>query len=505
MTHNFDPKDLMASTPVESPQHSGEPQLPSITPDQPGSLPRPAAGPPRPTAHHFNQLKKPASANLIDLARETAVTGEFQALPENFDELPTDPLPSLEHIIFGPRWRYLPSPVGPEPRPDSVTFSAHLPSGFEVLAARVRGKKHKHEGTHCDDWFEFASVQDWSILALADGAGSKRLSRIGSKISCQRAVQVLTHRLASHRLQHSEQWMPGGVSRPIQPGDRSGYLDPEVVYLQQSLHFAASEALRAVELEAHRLLTDESFLSPAERSKLTLKDFASTLLLAVHCPIPGPSPSTSLVVTCHIGDGMTAVLDTRFSVKLLGIPDEHEPTGKTEFLTTSHRLNPEFLARRTFVYWGDIKGLFMMSDGVADDYYPMETELLTLFGDLKLNGVLPIQTVEPHQLLNAFNGLPQNVVDQIKNLQLASSYETIAPSPETVYLRSFKELVRKLNLPPAMVLQSPELIWLATQSEAPPSGETGEASLRKWLDAYQQRGSFDDRTLMVVFPQDPAS
>ncbi|HND20711.1 MAG TPA: hypothetical protein PLB18_15165, partial [Acidobacteriota bacterium] len=131
--------------------------------------------------------------------------------------------------------------------------------------------------------------------------------------------------------------------------------------------------------------------------------------------------------------------------------------------------------------------------------------LLTLFGDLKLNGVLPIQTVEPHQLLYAFNGLPQTVADQIKNVQFASSYETIAPNPETVYLRSFKELVRKLDLPPATILQSPELIWLATQSGAPPSGETGEASLRKWLDAYQQRGSFDDRTLMVVFPQDPAS
>ncbi|HMZ79858.1 MAG TPA: hypothetical protein PLL06_09160 [Acidobacteriota bacterium] len=59
MTHNFDPKDLMASTPVESPPTSGEPQLPTITPDQPGSLPRPAAGPPHLTAHHFNQLKKP--------------------------------------------------------------------------------------------------------------------------------------------------------------------------------------------------------------------------------------------------------------------------------------------------------------------------------------------------------------------------------------------------------------------------------------------------------------
>ncbi|MBI4750097.1 MAG: protein phosphatase 2C domain-containing protein [Acidobacteria bacterium] len=503
MTHKFDPDDLKSPSPAESPHPSTVDSPPSQN-FQTGLLPRPASGPPT-SPSRPDRFKTATGSNLIDLARETAITGEFKVLPENFDELPTDPLPSLEHIIFGPRWRYLPSPCGPEPRPDSVTFSAHLPTGFEVLGARVRGKKHKHEGSHCDDWFEVASVQNWSILALADGAGSKRFSRIGAKVSCQRAVEVLTRRLASHRLEHSQQWCQAGFSRPIQPGDRSAYLDPEVEYLQTSLHLAAGEALRAVEHKAHALLTDDSFLTPSERSRLSLKDFSSTLLLAIHIPIPDQKNATSLVVACQIGDGMTAVIDSKCSVKLLGIPDEHEPTGKTEFLTTSNRLNPDFLTRRTFVFCGDVKALLMMSDGVADDYYPMETELLTLLGDLKINGILPIQPGNRDEMLTSLSSLHHLSPEQIQSVPAASKYETITPAPETVYLKSFKEFTRMLDLTPAMVLQSPELMWLATQTDHPLLGEDSETSLRKWLDAYQKRGSFDDRTLLVVYPQEPSS
>lgn len=503
MTHKFDSDDLKAPLPAERP-HPSDVDSPPSPSSHTGLLPRPASGPPT-SLLHSERLKTVAGSTLIDLARETAITGEFKVLPENFDELPTDPLPSLEHIIFGPRWRYLPSPGGPEPRPDSVTFSAHLPAGFELVGARVRGKKHKHEGSHCDDWFEFASVQNWSILALADGAGSKRFSRIGAKVSCQRAVEVLLQRLATHRLEHSDQWCQAGFSRPIQPGDRSAYVDPEVEYLQTSLHLATGEALRAVEHQAHHLLTDESFLTPSERSRLSLKDFSSTLLLVIHIPIPNQQPATSLVVTCQIGDGMTAVIDSKFSVKLLGIPDEHEPTGKTEFLTTSNRLTPDFLARRTFVFCGDVTALLMMSDGVADDYYPMETELLTLLGDLKINGIVPTQLGNREEMLTTLSTRHHLSPEQIQSLPAASKYETITPTPETVYLKSFKEFARKLNLTPATVLQSPELMWLAAQTDHPPLGEDSETSLRKWLDAYQKRGSFDDRTLLVVYPQESSS
>ena len=57
----------------------------------------------------------------------------------------------------------------------------------EAIGARVRGKKHKHEGTNCDDWFETAESAGCLIAVVADGAGSKPLSRIGARVSCEGA------------------------------------------------------------------------------------------------------------------------------------------------------------------------------------------------------------------------------------------------------------------------------------------------------------------------------
>lgn len=65
----------------------------------------------------------------------------------------------------------------------------------EIIGARVRGKKHKHEGTNCDDWFETAVAEGCFIAVVADGAGSKQLSRIGARVSCEAAVEYLRNEI----------------------------------------------------------------------------------------------------------------------------------------------------------------------------------------------------------------------------------------------------------------------------------------------------------------------
>ena len=85
-------------------------------------------------------------------------------------------------------WKYLPIPTDePEPAPEYLQCDTTLPGG-RVIAARVRGKKHKHEGTNCDDWFEIANVDDVTFIAVSDGAGSKKFSRIGARESCKASV-----------------------------------------------------------------------------------------------------------------------------------------------------------------------------------------------------------------------------------------------------------------------------------------------------------------------------
>ena len=60
-----------------------------------------------------------------------------------------------------------------------------------IISARVRGKKHKHEGTVCDDWYEIAEFQNIIFSVVADGAGSKKFSNIGAKKCCKVAIGYL--------------------------------------------------------------------------------------------------------------------------------------------------------------------------------------------------------------------------------------------------------------------------------------------------------------------------
>ena len=88
-------------------------------------------------------------------------------------------------------WQYNPVPESePEPFPEYLT-RFYKNDTVEIIGARVRGKKHKHEGTNCDDWFEFEVGTNATYIAVSDGAGSKKYSRIGAKCACKAAVGYL--------------------------------------------------------------------------------------------------------------------------------------------------------------------------------------------------------------------------------------------------------------------------------------------------------------------------
>ncbi|NER52306.1 MAG: hypothetical protein F6J92_37840, partial [Symploca sp. SIO1A3] len=66
------------------------------------------------------------------------------------------------------QWKYVPLPENePDKHDESKADSIKTPGELKLIGARVRGKKHKHEGTHCDDWFELAVSGDWKILAVS--------------------------------------------------------------------------------------------------------------------------------------------------------------------------------------------------------------------------------------------------------------------------------------------------------------------------------------------------
>src|SRR5262249_16045660 len=102
-------------------------------------------------------------------------------------------------------WRWLPLPQD-EPDPHAkhesrMTMTSH---GWPLVAARVRGKKHQHEGTHSRGWVEVGHVGRWGVSAVSDGAGSRKFSRVGAKAVCQAAVQRLADVLAGRDLRQRD-------------------------------------------------------------------------------------------------------------------------------------------------------------------------------------------------------------------------------------------------------------------------------------------------------------
>lgn len=398
----------------------------------------------------------------------------------------------------GPLWKYLPVPADePDPHAEADCRAATSPEGWPILGARVRGKKHKHDGTHCDDWFELAAAGCWTLIAVADGAGSKKFSRVGARASCQAALARLTADLREHRLEERE-WSKEALRRDEQTG---AYDAPDVERVQQALHRAMADALEAVKQAAGERADSPEHERVLNR-KLTLNDLSATLLLAVHTRIRFRDRDYSFALACHIGDGMTAAVGADGTVVALASPDSGEFSGETDFLTSEHKLAPDRLGRKTYLMFRPARALLVMTDGVADDYFPADPEVLRLYADLALNGVLDVAEVSAEEQAAALAATRLPTPDDLQRAEIETTVDAVTPDgPKPARLRSAAWYAEKLGVPVAELALSAPLL---RAGRAPDTSATPAERLRDWLDAYYVRSSFDDRTLVVLHCQAPA-
>jgi hypothetical protein len=455
-----------------------------------GKIPTPA---PRP------QPAMPRAPNTVQPPRPAAAPGPprepspqqapAEKPPPNPTEEPVSPgatNPPDPPAITGPLWKYVAIPTDePDPHAESDSRAAVSPEGWPIIGARVRGKKHKHEGTNCDDWFEFATAGCWTLIAVSDGAGSKRFSRVGARASCQAAIQQLTADLAKHRLVERE-WSKEVFQRD---GETGAFGAADVEHVQEALHRAMTAALEAVKREAETRTESPDHERVLGR-KLVLSDLSATLLLAVHTRVRFKERDYSFALACQIGDGMTAALDTNGKILPLAVPDSGAFSGETDFLTSEDKLTRANLCRKTFPLFSPARALMVMTDGVADDYFPADPELLRLFADLVLNGAL---------------ALPETGIEEqtVAPVDIETTAEVAAAEgPKQVRLRSAVLYAEKRGVSMAELVLSTPLLR-AGQVREPEAPEPPCERLRVWLDSYQVRGSFDDRTLVVLHCLEP--
>ena len=382
-------------------------------------------------------------------------------------------------------WKYNPVPEKPEPYPENLCSSAKE-GCFEVTAAAVRGKKHKHDGSNRDDAFAYDFLDGAVIASVADGAGSKPFSRIGAKAACEAAVNFIKARLAAIKREFPDYCEKLG--KAIDSAE-FGTVCSEIAGM---LRDSCDEAYTAVEAAFEKRKDIPEFEEAIGR-KPDIKDFSSTLLTVAIIPVTTENGREFLTAAIQLGDGMIAAFDENADFEntlvILGNADSGSFAGETEFITSEQMRNADSLKNRTKIRRGKMTSLMLMTDGVADDYYPNNNQLLRLMLDLKLNGIMPADDSENNENAEEFSGkIPEPV-----------AYQWVNDSDVKYAIQYAKNILSECGLTLEQLWENKDIQKKACLKAFDIVHDRDNAEMLKiWLDNYVERGSFDDRTLVLI-------
>ncbi len=305
-----------------------------------------------------------ASDGLCTLSGTPAMQGDF-TLKLRYSTVEGEPASELSiPIAFNPNPRdlWVAKPVpGDIPFPKEDEDSAYVcvkefdgVSQKDIVAASKRGRSHAQDAKPRDDDFRvsFNPQNGWYVIAVADGAGSAKYSREGSRIACTVAEDYCKTYLAE-RGQELEEAVAQYAAEKSQEA-----LQPVVAKVHEALFKGATEAYRAISRRKE------------ECDGAALKDFSTTLLLAMCRKFS----FGWFIASFGVGDGAIAIYDKDSdTVRLLNEPDGGEFAGQTRFLTMESIFRDRTRIRMSIV--PDFTALMLMTDGVSDPFFETDANL----------------------------------------------------------------------------------------------------------------------------------
>ncbi len=242
-------------------------------------------------------------------------------------------------------------------KPDTDKLALPTPAAF-IVAASVRGRSHAQEALFRDDDFRITcdGASGWHFIAVADGAGSAKLSRRGSQLACAHAIKHMEEQLRAEPTDEAK------VSVAQQAADDEATPEQLRSLAYTWLGGAAQAALKAINDEAE-----------GQEPPRAPKEYATTLLLAA----ARRTAKGWLVLSFGIGDGGIGLLKRDGSVQVMSTPDSGEFSSETIFLTSKgHWYSTEGIAKRLHVAQvPDFHALVLMTDGITDPLFPTEVSL----------------------------------------------------------------------------------------------------------------------------------
>jgi serine/threonine protein phosphatase PrpC len=253
-------------------------------------------------------------------------------------------------------WKELPSDDSdPYWKPDAESNNLAV-AGKKAVAASKRGRSHAHEGKFRDDDFLLAHLPgDWSLLAVADGAGSAGYSRRGAQLACLSLQEFFAAKTPD------QTWsaLDAAISAAAEAasGDAQKALSQQVISRLQQAAKSAHDAIAA----------------EAKSAEAGLRDFGTTLLFALVKPVP----SGWFIASFGVGDGAIGLYrQDKEEVQLLTRPDGGEFAGQTRFLTMPEIFGAaDFYQRFAIRLVPDFTALLLMTDGITDPKFATDAAL----------------------------------------------------------------------------------------------------------------------------------
>ncbi len=243
---------------------------------------------------------------------------------------------------------------------DHETFHDHF-LDKKIVVASQRGRSHAHDGLFRDDDFKVKKLlDDWTIVAVADGAGSAKYARQGSKI----ATEFIVESFNNEEILQSLSKLLTNFYTENEDLQEVPNLEEQNIKIKSSIVNVLYKNVRNL----HTQLIDF-----AKHEEINLKDLNTTLIFA----LVKKFDFGYVTLTFGVGDCPINIISKDFDeVKLLNTLDIGEFGGGTRFITMSEVFsNPNMGARFGIHKQTNFSKLFLMTDGIYDPKFGTENKL----------------------------------------------------------------------------------------------------------------------------------
>ncbi|MFC4164859.1 PP2C family serine/threonine-protein phosphatase [Epilithonimonas zeae] len=293
----------------------------------------------------------PTNADQIDIVIEF-----FNIEDENL-EIEIKTIPFIVNADPKDLWLNKSSPIDSRfPKEENLTYSSQF-LDKKVVVASKRGRSHAHEGTFRDDDFLVKILpDDWAVVTVADGAGSAKFARAGSKFVTEHIVESF----------NKETFLQSLSSEVLSYFDVQSANDIKI----KNKTFIVNSLYKNVK-QLHEALNQF-----ADSEEINIKDLHTTLIFV----LVKKFDFGYVVLSFGVGDCPINVIDeNEGSVKLLNFLDVGEFSGGTRFITMSDIFSrPDMADRFGINCFNDFSKLILMTDGIYDPKFVVESKLENL-------------------------------------------------------------------------------------------------------------------------------